>query len=232
MPSTLSLFVATLMLVFAGLVWRASPQRLINRRFTAFAVSSACRAVGVGAAHTGYRVEFWTAIAFGAAGFSSASFLAFIAAHDPADRWPSRSLIRAVLGLAGLFALLSVSTTHIFYGAQLTAEGIRRNEGSFYRVFALFVFLSWGTAFALLVSKWLDLCGYRWPRNYQTPTSRPTACHSSRSDPGHSDSAQRLAGQCPCRCLLATIANRTRLNRARAASGRCCAGYSADTSNA
>ena len=154
MPSYFTLFAAAVLLTFAGMVWRASPHRPVNQSFTAFAVSIACWAIGVGATHTGHHMEFWTAVAFASAGFITVSFFAFIAAHAPADRWSSPKLIRAAFILAALLAVLSLTTPLIFYDTQLTLSGIRRKEGSLYYLFAAFILLSWGGAFALFISKW------------------------------------------------------------------------------
>jgi signal transduction histidine kinase len=159
MPSYFTLFAAALLLAFAGMVWRVSPRRPINRWFTAFAVSIACWAIGVGAAHTGYYMDFWTAVAFASSGFITPSFFAFIAAHAPADRWSSPRLIRASFAVAILFAVMSLTTRFVFYDAHLTVDGIQRRPGGLYNLFAAFILLSWGGAFLLFISKWLRAHG-------------------------------------------------------------------------
>ena len=136
------------------MVWRDSPHRPVNQSFTAFAVSIACWAIGVGATHTGHHMEFWTAVAFASAGFSTVSFFAFIAVHAPADRWSSPTLIRAAFILAAAFAVLSLTTPLIVFDTQFTPSGVRRTEGSLYLVFAAFILLSCGGAFAVFISKW------------------------------------------------------------------------------
>jgi PAS domain S-box-containing protein len=97
---------------------------------------------------------FWTAVAFSSAGFITVSFLAFLAAHAPADRWLSHGLIRTAFALAVAFAVLSFSTQLIFSDTRLTLDGVQRREGSLYHVFAAFILISWSGAVGLFVSKW------------------------------------------------------------------------------
>jgi PAS domain S-box-containing protein len=154
MSSYLTVFAALILLVFLWMIWRASPHRPINRRFTTFAVSIGCWAIAVAAAHTGHNVGSWTALAFASAAFSTAAFLAFVAAHGPTDRWSSNTVIGLAFSLAALLAALSLATQLIFYDARLTPNGVQRETGPVYPLFAGFIFIFWGSAFALLVSKW------------------------------------------------------------------------------
>jgi PAS domain S-box-containing protein len=159
MPSFLTLIAALVLLAFLWMVWRASPQRPVNRRFSAFAVSIGCWATSVAAAHTGHSVGFWTAVAFASASFSSAAFLAFIAVQAPTERWASKAMIGAAFVFATILAALSSMTHLIFYDARLTVDGVQRETGGLYPVFAGFILLSWGSAFVLLVLKWKSARG-------------------------------------------------------------------------
>jgi PAS domain S-box-containing protein len=154
MPDYLTLFAALLLLAFLWMVWRASPHKPINRRFTTFAVSIACWAISVAAAHTGHTVGLWTALAFASASFSTAAFLAFIASHEPQDRWSSQCVIGIIFGVATLLAVLSLMTRLVFYDARLTVDGVHRESGPLYPLFAGFILLSWASVFVMLVSKW------------------------------------------------------------------------------
>ena len=103
MPSYLSICAALILLVFLWMVWRASPHKLINRRFTVFAVSIASWAIAVAVAHTGHCVGGWTAIAFASACFSSAAFLGFVAAHEPTAGASQNNIVRIAFALADLY---------------------------------------------------------------------------------------------------------------------------------
>ena len=159
MPSYLSLFAVLVLLTFLWMVWQASPNKLINRRFTTFAFSIGCWAIAVALAHTGHSVAFWTALAFASACFSTAAFLAFIAAHEPTDPWLTKPVIRGAFLMAGVLACLSLYTDLVFYEVRFTPNGVHRRTGALYPVFAAFILLSWGSALALLVRKWKRSAG-------------------------------------------------------------------------
>ena len=146
--------VAVIVFVFAGLVWRASSRHAVNRRFTVFAISVAFWASGVGGAHSGHHMDFWTRVAFCAGTFATISFLAFIAAFPPTDTWPSPRIIRLAFVAAALIGLVEFSTDLIAFGPYMTSDGLRRHSGPLYLSFAFFITVVWIATFALFISRW------------------------------------------------------------------------------
>src|SRR5687767_338521 len=83
MISTPLFGVAVVLIGFAILVWKASPDRAINRRFTTFTLIAAMWVTGVAGAHTGSNMILWVGVAFAAGTLIPVAFLALIATLGP-----------------------------------------------------------------------------------------------------------------------------------------------------
>jgi nitrogen-specific signal transduction histidine kinase len=146
--------VSAILFVFAGLVWRASSSRTLNRRFATFAISVALWATGVGGTVSGYYVDFWTRLAFAAGTFASVSFLSFIASYPPRDKWPSPSVLYFFFGVAAVTAVTIFTTNLIVFGPYVATSELRKETGPLYQVFTWLLIGAWMLAFALFVSRW------------------------------------------------------------------------------
>jgi hypothetical protein len=114
MTYTLSFTVPVLLVSFALLVWKASPDRLLNRRFTTFSLMVALWATSVTAVHGGAHPKLWLPFSFAAGSLIPAAFVAFMHAFAPAEGALARRLLRPLLliwVMAGiLFSILSLMT--------------------------------------------------------------------------------------------------------------------------
>src|SRR5262245_11260788 len=99
MISTASFAVPLLLAAFAILVWKASPNRLLNRRFTTYTLVVAVWATAVTAVHAGIHPKFWMPISFAAGSLIPAMFLAFMHAYAPLEGGRARYILRILLSL-------------------------------------------------------------------------------------------------------------------------------------
>lgn len=153
------LAVAVLLVGFAVLVWKSSPDRDINRRFTTFTLLVACWAVGVAASHSGQYPTFWARITFASASFLPPAFLALTRAFPPAQRWPSRNASRAIWSLGVVFATLSLFSDLVIRDLIVSTKGLTRQSGSLYPAFAFYLLTVWLSVMALFAGKWRSARG-------------------------------------------------------------------------
>src|SRR2546429_9184547 len=99
MTYMMSFAVSMLFITFALLVWKASPNRVLNRRFTTYTLVAAGWATAVTAGHGGAHLWFWVPIGFAAGSLIPAAFVAFIHAYAPAEGMFARHLSRTLLAL-------------------------------------------------------------------------------------------------------------------------------------
>jgi PAS domain S-box-containing protein len=136
------------------MVWRASSSSPTNRRFTAFAISVACWATGVGGSHSGHYMDFWMRVAFGAAVTATVSIFGFIAAYPSAEGQLSQRLLQCAYGVAAVLTILTFTTDLIVFEPYLAGEEIRRRTGPLYWIFASFCIVIWMFAFVLFFTRW------------------------------------------------------------------------------
>src|SRR5262249_39140159 len=158
MMSTASFAVPVLLVAFAILVWKASPNRLLNRRFTTYTLVAAVWAIAVTAVHAGIYPKFWMPISFAAGSLIPATFLAFMHAYAPPESGRARHLLRILLVLCGatgiVFSALSLTTSLIVSTPSISGTIVSRPPGPLYPIFALLIVATWTTAIALFILKW------------------------------------------------------------------------------
>src|SRR5436190_9094726 len=146
------------LVAFAILVWKTSPSRPLNRRFTTCTVIVSVWATAVTAVHGGMHLTFWIPISFAAGSLIPASFLAFMHAYAPMEGVRARRVLRALLIIgvvAGIvFSVLSITTNLIVSEPTISGTTISRKQGSLYPMFAFFIVATWATAIALFLLEW------------------------------------------------------------------------------
>ena len=151
--------VAALLVVFAFLVWNASPHRLLNRRFTTFTLVTAVWALTVTAVHAGTYLTVSVPLSFAAGSLLAAMFVAFMHAYAPAEGLMARRVLHALivvcLSTGVIFTILSLTTNLIaWHDASVSEKMFSRKHGPLYPVFALYIFSTWATGIALFILKW------------------------------------------------------------------------------
>ena len=129
MLSIFLLMVAGIFLTFAGMVWRASPDRTTNRRFTILAMSVSCWAIGIGGVYSGHYVDLWVRVSFAFGAFITVSVLAFVAACAPQRAHLPGRLLAVSFFIASLEAIASLTTNLLVYDGRLTSDGLQRSTG-------------------------------------------------------------------------------------------------------
>jgi nitrogen-specific signal transduction histidine kinase len=151
--------IAVTLTAFASIVWIAAPSRPVNQRFALFAVVVACWGIGVAGAHYGEFSHLWVAITFSAGSLLPATFLCFIDSYAPGRlRVPAAVMACAFVG-GFICAVLAAGTKLIAFDVSITAAGLVRKQGPLYPFFVVYVLLTWGTGFTLLISKWREAKG-------------------------------------------------------------------------
>src|SRR3989441_508719 len=150
--------VPVLLVAFAILVWKASPDRQLNRRFTTYTLIAALWATAVTAVHGGIHLAVWVPISFAAGSLLPVTFLAFMHSYAPASGAHARGLLRALLSVwvvTGItFSLLSITTNLIVFDPSVSDHVVTRKPGPLYPFFAMFIVATWAAAIALFIPKW------------------------------------------------------------------------------
>src|SRR5882762_2004984 len=149
-----SFAVSILLVVFAVLVWKASPNRQLNRRFTTFTLVAALWATAVTAAHAGTHITLSVPISFAAGSLIPVMFLAFIYAYPPAAGPRARRALLVWVALGLMCSLLSLTTNLIVFDPSKTGNTLSRKPGPLYSPFALFIVATWTMAIGVFISKW------------------------------------------------------------------------------
>jgi PAS domain S-box-containing protein len=158
-----SFTVPILLVGFAILVWKASPDRLLNRRFTTYTLVAAVWATAVTAAHAGTYLAVWVPISFAAGSLLPVSFLSFMCAYAPAASPYVQRVLRTLLfgwvSVGVLFGLASLTTNLVIFDPVYAGGEVSRKPGLLYPFFAVFTMTTWVMAIALFVSKWREARG-------------------------------------------------------------------------
>src|SRR5437773_2191943 len=149
-----SFVVPILLVVFAVLVWKASPDRQLNRRFTTFTLIAALWATGVAAAHAGTQITLSVPISFAAGSLIPVMFLAFIHAYPPLAGIRARRVLVVWIAFGLLWSLLSLTTNLIVFEPSQIGNTLSRKPGPLYSPFALFIVTTWAMAIGVFISKW------------------------------------------------------------------------------
>src|SRR5438309_520502 len=149
-----SFAVPTLLVAFAFLVWKASPNRQLNRRFTTFTFVAALWATAVTAAHGGTHITLSVPISFAAGSLIPVMFLAFIYAYPPAAGPRARRALLVWVALGLMCSLLSLTTNLVVFDPSKTGNMLSRKPGPLYSPFALFIVATWSMAIGVFISKW------------------------------------------------------------------------------
>src|SRR6266850_4558731 len=149
-----SFAVPALLVVFAFLVWKASPDRQLNRRFTTFTLVAALWAAAVTAAHGGTHITLSVPISFAAGSLIPVMFLAFIYAYPPAAGLRARRALLTWVALGLTCSLLSLTTNLIVFDPSKTGNTLSRKPGPLYSPFAFFIVATWTMAIGVFISKW------------------------------------------------------------------------------
>src|SRR5581483_915623 len=151
-----SLFGVSLVLAaFAVLVWRASPDRAINRAFTTFTMAGSVWVMGVAGVHAGAHMAVAVAVAWAAASIVPVAFLAFISNCPPASVTLPRPIF-AVCGVFGVCLSVITLTTDLVVHSPTLVGGtlLSRKAGPLSPIHAAHMMFTWGTALFLFVVKW------------------------------------------------------------------------------
>src|SRR2546427_1910375 len=149
-----SFVVPILLVVFAVLVWKASPDRQLNRRFTTFTLIAALWATGVAAAHAGTQITLSVPISFAAGSLIPVMFLAFIHSYPPLAEIRARGVLAVWIAFGLLWSLLSLTTNLIVFEPSQIGNTLSRKPGPLYSPFALFIVTTWPMAIGVFISKW------------------------------------------------------------------------------
>ncbi|PYM63670.1 MAG: hypothetical protein DME11_16090 [Candidatus Rokuibacteriota bacterium] len=146
--------VASLVFALALFVWRARPESKTNRSFALLTLLVGLWVIGMAAAfRQGAQVELWFRVAFAAASFLPAAFLAFAHHYPTLSRWPTRRVIHLNFAIALLFAACSLTTDLIVRAAAMTQLGPTRDIGPAYPAFAAYFLIAWVLALAVFLTK-------------------------------------------------------------------------------
>jgi signal transduction histidine kinase len=150
-------FLVPLVALLGGLgifVWLARPASAVNRWFAAFTMSVASWVLGIGGLHSGTHLDVWARVTFAGAALIPASFLSFMQAYPTPSTWPRASILRGTFTLAGVIAVLSLSTPLMVHNTTMTPTGLTRETGPLYVVFSVYFLVTWIAAIVLFGSKW------------------------------------------------------------------------------
>jgi signal transduction histidine kinase len=143
-----------LLLALAAFVWLARRNSAINRWFATFTLFVAVWVLGISGLQSGVHLDAWARVAFAGATLIPASFLAFMRAYPTPSSWPSTSLLRGTLMLAGAIAILSLSTPLMVYDTTMAPAGLTRQTGPLYTVFFIYFLVTWVAAIVVFAFKW------------------------------------------------------------------------------
>lgn len=153
--SQIALFgLSAVLSALAIFVWRARSDSAVNRWFTAQTVFLASWVFGVGGLQGGTHLDDWGRFTFASASLIPAAFLGFTRCYPTPSSWPSRRLLSVTFIVGASLALLSLTTSLIVHRNVLTSEGLEREPGLLYPVFALYFLVTWVAALAVFISKW------------------------------------------------------------------------------
>jgi signal transduction histidine kinase/nucleotide-binding universal stress UspA family protein len=149
-----SIVFSAILVVLAGLIWRANRTDCVNRSFATFAFFLACWVFGVSQLQAGGDLEFWGRFTFASAAVIPASFLAFTEWYPNPSGWVPRWVLIATALTGITFAALSLATPLIVWDVQIGPQGLQRNTGSLHGLFIGYFVSAWLMALVILFRKW------------------------------------------------------------------------------
>lgn len=140
--------------ILATLVIRAGPQRQVNRWFVAFVTSLGFWILGIAALNAGWAPDAWGRLTFASASLLPATFLAFTTIYPRRHEFPPSSVVTIAMGIALLFATLSLATNLVLQDVAIGPQGLRRTAGPLYPAFAIYFLAGWLGGLGIFVTKW------------------------------------------------------------------------------
>ena len=158
--SQIALFgLSAVLAALALFVWRARPESLVNRWFAAQTTFLASWVFGVGGLQGGTHLDSWGRFTFASASLIPAAFLGFTRCYPTPTTRPSRRALSVIFIIGTSLALLSLTTSLIVSGNELTPAGLVRIPGLFYPAFVVYFIATWAVALAVFISKWSQARG-------------------------------------------------------------------------
>src|SRR5215471_2680452 len=146
--------VSALFLALAAFVFQAGQHNPIHRWFASFVVCAAAWTFGIAGRQWGTHLEAWNDLAFASASLLPATFFGFTFVFPTRpERLPSWTVLASVV-LGGVLAVLSATTSLVYYDPEMTPEGFARKSGTLYPAFAVYLLLVFVLASATLFAKW------------------------------------------------------------------------------
>ena len=146
--------VAAVLYAFALLVWKASPDRSVNRTFTVFTLVVAVWVTGVAGAHTGAHMSWWIGLSWAAGALIPVSSLAFISSYSSDQLPASRRFVAAAAAPGVVLGLLSVTTDLVTHSPTMVGINISRRAGPLFPLVAAYMLATSGVALYLFVRNW------------------------------------------------------------------------------
>ncbi len=146
--------IAGLLSTLALFVYRAYPQRTINRLFAFQILLFSGWTLGVAGLYTTYLADLSGRLAFACASLIPAALLVFTAHYPERRNWPPRLVLQVVLSLGSGLAILSLTTPLIVSENEITQVALYRKAGPLYPLFATYFLVTWTFALLLLIYKW------------------------------------------------------------------------------
>jgi signal transduction histidine kinase len=146
--------ISALLAISAFFVWRAFPQRAINRWFAAFGITTASWIAGTAGVNGTSHLEMWGRFTFSSATLIPATFLAFIRCYPILSRWPSSIVTAIFLAVGATIAVIGLFTPLLVYDVATTIKGLSRKTGLLYPFFLTYFIAMWLAALAVFFEKW------------------------------------------------------------------------------
>ncbi len=142
------------LLGLAFLVWRARPASATNRLFSVFTLFIAIWSLSIASMLSGGNLFFASRVPFAAASLIPATFLAFVCYYPTPSRWPGRTALSLIFGIAFVLVVVSLTTPLVVADAKMTSVGLARRTGPLYLAFATYFLLTWLSALVVILAKW------------------------------------------------------------------------------
>jgi nitrogen-specific signal transduction histidine kinase len=146
--------IGVLHVIVAVTVWRARPDRIVNRVFAFQTVALAGWTFGNAGLQTGMWLNGISRLTFAAASFLPTALLIFTI-HYPAASSASHIMLRRVaLITASFFAAASLGTDWIVHDVRFEAAGPTRRPGLLYPCLVLYFLIIFGAGLTIFIGKW------------------------------------------------------------------------------
>ena len=146
--------IGVLHLVLALAVWRAKPERRVNRLFTLQTLTFAGWTFGNAVLQMRMWLDLGNMLAFACASLIPAFFLTFTI-HYPDSKVQNVTIWqRAVFFVSGLFALASLATNWLVYDVRFEGGELSRQPGTLYPFFIVYFVGVFSAGLIVFAEKW------------------------------------------------------------------------------